>query len=125
MLPENQILKARKAVESMYAGKCTVTEHQKVRDRESKLVTYEDNIVLENQPCRISFQNTSAAGKNDAAAAVAQTVKLFVSPDIVIRPGSKIAVTQNDITTDYTYSGVPAVYMTHQEFVLELFERWA
>ena len=23
------------------------------------------------------------------------------------------------------YSGVPAVYVTHQEIVLELFERWA
>ena len=125
MLPESQILRARKTVESMYAGKCTVTEHQKVIDEVSKLTTYKDDIVLENQPCRLSFQNISAAGKNGAAAVIAQTVKLFISPDIVVRPGSKITVTQNGITADYTYSGVPAVYMTHQEILLELFERWA
>ena len=57
-------------------------------------------------------------------AAAVQTVKLLLPPDIVVLPGSKITVTQNKITEDYTSSGIPALYVTHQEIVLELFERW-
>ena len=125
MLSKNQILRARKAVELAYTGKCTVTEHKKDKDPETKLTSYEDKVVLEDQPCRISFQNIGSTGKNSGAAAVNQTIKLLLSPDIVIHPGSKITVTQNNVTADYTSSGVPAIYMTHQEIILELFERWA
>lgn len=56
---------------------------------------------------------------------VSQSVKLFISPDIVIKAGSKIIVTQHGRTTEYSNSGVPAVYPTHQEIMLTLFEGWA
>ena len=125
MLSKAQILKVRKAVEELYTGTCRVTEHQKVKDKESKLITYADQVVLENQPCRLIFKSADTAGQNETAVSVAQTVKLLISPDIVIRPGSKITVTQNKVTTDYTYSGVTAMYPTHQEITLQLFERWA
>lgn len=124
MLSKAQILKVRKAVEELYTGTCRVTEHQKVKDK-SKLITYIDQVVLDNQPCRLIFKATDTAGQNETAVSVAQTVKLLISPGIVIRPGSKITVTQNEVTADYTYSGVPAVYLTHQEITLQLFERWA
>ncbi|MCI9141605.1 MAG: hypothetical protein HFH87_03150 [Lachnospiraceae bacterium] len=125
MLSKAQILKVRKAVEKLYIGTCRVTEHQKVKDKTSKLVTYADQVVLDNQPCRLTFKSADTAGQNETAVSVAQTVKLLISPDVVIRPGSKITVTQNKVTADYTYSGVPAVYSTHQEITLQLFERWA
>lgn len=125
MLSKAQILKARKAVEKLYIGTCRVTEHQKVKDKASKLITYIDQVVLDNQPCRLIFKSADTAGQNETAVSVAQTVKLLISPEIVIRPGSKITVTQNKVTADYTYSGVPAVYPTHQEITLQLFERWA
>ena len=54
-----------------------------------------------------------------------QTTTLFISPDVVIEPGSKIVVTQNGKTVAYKQSGEPALYNTHQEIILELFERWA
>ncbi|WP_276950572.1 hypothetical protein [Acetatifactor muris] len=125
MLSKAQILKARKAVEKLYTGTCRVTEHQKVKDSISKLTAYTDLVVLDNQPCRLIFKSADTAGQNETAVSVEQTVKLLISPDIVIRPGSKITVTQNGATADYTYSGVPAVYLTHQEITLQLFERWA
>lgn len=125
MLSKAQILKARKAVEKLYTGTCRVTEHQKVKDSISKLTTYADLVVLDKQPCRLIFQSADTAGLDEAAVTVAQKVKLLISPDVVIRPGSKITVTQNEVTADYTYSGIPAVYPTHQEITLQLFERWA
>lgn len=47
--------------------------------------------------------------------------KLFISPDVAIKAGSKIIVTQHGRTTEYSNSGVPAVYPTHQEIMLTLF----
>lgn len=116
---------ARKAIEATYFGTLSVTEMKQVRDGESKLVKARPVVVMEGQPCRLSFETLKAAGKPDPAAAITQAVKLFVSPDLQVRPGSKITVTQDGVTADYTYSGVPAVYPTHQEIILERFERWA
>lgn len=116
---------ARKALESTYEGVANVVEHQKVRNEQTKLTGYEDVTVLEDQPCKLSFSNIAAVTQGEPAAEVKQTATLFISPDVTIKPGSKITVTQAGMTTDYTYSGVPAVYATHQEIVLELFRRWA
>ena len=115
----------RKLIESAYEGKATVTEHKKVTDQKTKLTSYREKIVLEDQPCRLSFEKIEAAGLGNPAVSTGQTIKLFTSPDAVIRPGSKITVTQNGVTEAYTYSGKPAVYATQQEFILQLFERWA
>lgn len=116
---------ARKAIEATYFGTLTVTEMKKEKDAKSKLTKTGPVVVLENQPCKLSFETLKAAAQTDAAAAVTQVTKLFVSPDVTIRAGSKITVTQDGVTTDYTSSGIPAVYATHQEIMLELFERWA
>ena len=115
---------ARKAIESTYSGVVTVTEHQKVKDPVTKLTEDSDVVVLENQPCKLSFESIKAAVQSNSAAAIAQITKLICSPDVSIKPGSKLTVTQAGVTTDYACSGVPAVYPTHQEVILDLFERW-
>ena len=115
---------ARKAIEATYFGTLTVTELQKVKNEKSKLMEESEVVVLQDQPCRLSFEKLQTAIQSESAAAVAQTTKLFVSPDIEIKPGSKITVTQAGVTTDYQCSGIPAVYQTHQEIILDLFEDW-
>lgn len=115
---------ARKAQERLYDGLATVTEYQKVRDKESGLTSHKEVVVLENQPCRLSFKTISEV-KQSEAAATAQVIKLFLSPDVTIRPGSKVDVTQAGVTTAYRCSGAPAVYFTHQEIILTLFDKWA
>lgn len=115
---------AKKAIENTYDGIAVVTEHRKVTDKRSKLTNYEDIIVLEDIPCKLSFKTIHTASQGESSVSVSQTTKLFLSPDIVIKAGSKITVTQSGVTMDYTYSGVPAVYDTHQEIELQLFERW-
>lgn len=115
----------RKAVESKYDGLCTVYEYKKVKDKTTKLTEEKEVAVLENQPCRVSFVSSRAATSQQNAVQQQQKIKLFIAPDIVIKAGSKIVVTQNGVTTAYSNSGVPAVYSSHQEIMLELFERWA
>lgn len=113
---------ARKALESTYEGRATVVEYQKIKD-EYGLTSFQEVTVLEDQPCKLSFETlTSTSG--DPVATVTQGVKLFLAPDVVIKAGSKIIVTQNGRITEYSNSGVPAVYSTHQEIMLTLFENW-
>lgn len=112
---------ARAALESQYRGLATVIEYDNVTAGDHLTKSIEKK-VLENQACKLSYETVKQADQTEAAANVTQVVKLFVSPDVSIRPGSKITVTQAGVTADYTYSGVPAVYPTHQEIVLELYE---
>lgn len=114
----------RKAIESMYDGICDVVEHQKVTDPVTKKTGFADVTTLLSQPCRVSFKNVSTSGDGNTSA-ITQEIKLFISPDITIKEGSKINVTQNGVKTAYANSGVPARYETHQEITLKLFDRWA
>lgn len=124
MLSKSQVVALRRLHEKMYAGKCTVIEYQK-RKKADKSTGFEEVTVLENQPCRLSFSTSENADSTGAATAIRQVIKLFLSPDLTIKAGSKIVVTQNGVTTAYKNSGTPAIYATHQEIVLELFTRWA
>ena len=49
-----------------------------------------------------------------------QTVVLFMSPDIVIRPGTDIEVIRNNRHFKYTAASQVALYDTHQEIQLTL-----
>lgn len=133
MLPENQVVKlnvaqkaARKAIESIYSGVCTIIECQDVRDEKTKITRKNEEVsVVENQPCKLSFERLNAVLQTDAATEQTQGAKLFIAPEINVKPGSKIIVEQNGVTTEYSASGVPAVYPSHAEIMLELFKGWA
>lgn len=116
---------ARKAIEATYFGTLTVTEHQTVKDEKTKLTKSVDVVVLQDEPCRLSFEKMQTAVQSESAATIVQGAKIFVSPDISIKSGSKLTVTQDNVTTDYTRSGESAIYPTHQEIMLELFKEYA
>ena len=124
MLSENQVVAVRAAIEMMYQGTCTVAEHQKVK-KENKTTGFQDVIVLTNQPCKLSFSNITTTNQTETAALVAQTAKVLIAPEIQIKPGSKLTITQNGVTTEYENSGEPALFNTHQEISLVLFKGWA
>lgn len=116
---------ARQAQEAMYEGLCVIVEYRTVRDETTKLSEEEEVVVAEKVPCRLSFEKLDAAFQTEAATAVSQGIKLFLSPEIKVSSGSKIIVTQNGMTGEYSASGVPAMYPTHQEIILGLFRGWA
>lgn len=125
MLSKNQVVKARKAIESMYDGTCAIIERQKVK-LPNKSTGFMDIVVLEDIPCRLSFKTITNTNQTETGvSAVVQVTKVFIAPEIQVKPGSKLTITQNDVTTEYKSSGQPAIYTTHQEIELELFERWA
>lgn len=114
----------RKAIESLYKDHCDIVEYQKVK-KANKSTGYEETLILQNQPCRISIENNTTTSTVDGAATIQQTIKLFIAPEIVVSSGSKIIVTRNGATTEYKNSGFTSVYCSHQEIMLELFNGWA
>ena len=123
MLSENAVVKVKRALEKGYIGKFTVTEHQKVT-KPNHTTAFADVDVIVDQPCRLSFSSSPSVTDGDLPE-INQTVKLFFAPEIKVKEGSKVTVTQNGVTTEYKQSGTPAVYQTHTEINLELFRGWA
>ncbi|HBF9649321.1 TPA: hypothetical protein KO375_003984 [Clostridioides difficile] len=109
--------KTRKAIEMLYRDKCTIIEYQPVKDPVTKRTNNKEVIVLENQPCKLSYKNIVSATEGKVAK-LEQTIKLFISPDIEIKAGSKLII--ND--KEYVRSGESAIYPNHQEIILELFK---
>lgn len=110
----------RQAIESLYKGKCTVYQYESVVDPVTKRTSVVEVTSYVDQPCRLSYSNKTSAKESDTVSTVAQTIKLFVAPELVIKAGAKIAVTQNNVTKVYVASGESAIYTNHQEIVLEI-----
>ena len=134
MLPKNQVVSslaaaqkmARKAIEGTYSSVCTILERRDIRDEKTKITWKNKEVpVAENQLCKLSFEKLNTVVQTDTVAKQAQGAKLFIAPEIEVKPGSKIIVEQNGVTTEYSASGVPAVYPSHVEHKLELFRGWA
>lgn len=124
MLSENQVAITRRAVETLYTASCTVVEYQKYIQN-NKSTGRREVTVAEGLPCRLSYRRKASAGQTDGGAVLGQEITVLMAPEIVIRPGSKLVITQNGVTDVYQCSGKPAVYQTHQEIYLELFGGWA
>ena len=117
------VLKA--PAESLYTGLLTLIGYQSIKDEVTGITSTKEVTEAENIPCRISYQSIPNADQTDTVSALTQTIKLFCAPDVGIRPGSKVIVTQNGITTSYRAAGQPAVYASHQEAALVLDKEWA
>lgn len=114
-----------KAIQSLWDGRATITVREGVLDERTGRTEPVERVTASELPCRISFATVKSTEPDEEAARVAQTVTLYIDPDLVIPEGSKITVTQNQVTTDYERSGKAAVYTDHQEVPLELWEGWA
>lgn len=111
---------ARAAIESEYRGVCDVTVFSQTKDAGTGITRVEEEVVLRDMPCRLSFEGLKSAESTETAARVSQRAKLFISPDIRIKSGSKVTVRQDGLEREFAMSGIPAVYPTHQEIILRL-----
>ena len=117
----------RKALERLWKDRCTVYHRVKVTDPKTKLTDFDEKPLLQDQPCKLSFETLNSTD-GDHVATVAQSVKLFISPDVEIPAGCKIVVTRfNDLERTFTYSrsGEPGIFTNHQEIMLEPFKGYS
>ncbi|MBP3930266.1 MAG: hypothetical protein J6D47_11985 [Peptostreptococcaceae bacterium] len=111
-------------ISTLYNSTCTIVEYKSIKDPITKRTTHKEIIQFESEPCRLSYK-TIKSSTDGVTSNLTQIVKLIISPDVNINPGSKIIVTNNGKITEYKNSGVPATYSNHQEIMLELFDGWA
>lgn len=116
---------SRRALESTYEGICTIAVSLESTDEDTGLTGSAEEIEAEDIPCRLSFEKLAPAAQSETGAAITQGVKLFLAPEVKVASGSMITVTQEGVTSAYRASGVPAIYPTHQEIMLELWKEWA
>ena len=119
------MVSVKKALESLYTGVCDVYEFGPSKDPVTNITTNQEILVHTAIPCRVSFKTIQETAQGDGPATVTQVTKLFLAPDLEIKPGSKIVVTQNGRTFEYASTGAPAVYTNHQEVVMDIFKGWA
>lgn len=109
-------------LERLWIGKCTIYANQEVVNPNTHESTFEEVAIVEDEPCRVSFNRNETTDIVSGAAVVSQITMLFIRPDLTIPPGSVIEVTQNDETVKYKGSSKPSIYTNHQEVILELYE---
>lgn len=107
---------------ALWIGKCTIYEFKDVINPETYQTTKKEVAVLVDEPCRLSYNHEQATNIQSGAAVVSQSITLFIRPDLEIKPGSVIEITQHGKTERYKGSGKPARYTNHQEIVLQLYE---
>ena len=116
--------RVREIAQRLYDGIAEITVCEKYK-KENGAVGFREKVLYSAVPCRLSYSSVSAAEETATVSRVFLSAKLFLSPDYKVPPGSKITVTQCGKTSVFKASGIPAVYGSHAEIMLEDFERWA
>ena len=125
----------RKALERLWKDRCTVYHRVKVKDPISKLTDSKEMPLLQDQPCKLSFETLSSTDGDHVFLEVVGVLRgnnhvciLFLSPDVEIPAGCKIVVTRfNNLERKFTYSksGEAGVFTNHQEIQLEPWKGYA
>lgn len=105
----------------LWIGRATIYEYQEVTD-ENYQTTHKLVAVVTDEPCRLSYNSETTTDINSGVAQVNQVPILFIRPDLVIKEGSVIEVTQHNVTNKYKRTSKPSIYTNHQEIKMELYE---
>lgn len=111
----------------LWIGKATISEYKEVTDPETFQTKHDLVPVVVDEPCRVSYGQGSYTKASTTEVAegvpyITQTITLFIRPDVVIKEGSVIEVTQYGRTNKYKRASKPAVHSQHQEVLLEIYE---
>ena len=120
------MVSVRNALERLWTDRCAVYVRAETTDK-TGLTDFTETLLVENQPCKLSFETLGKAS-GDPVATAGQVVKLFLTPDIKIPAGSRIVVTRDGTlkrTFEFFSSGEPGVFHDHQEIFLEKKDRFA
>lgn len=105
----------------LWIGEATIYEYQEVTDPNTHQTTTKPVAVYEKEPCRVSYSTEQVTTLNEAGVAdLIQKITLFIRPDIEIKAGSLIEITQHGRTNTYKRASEPAVYTNHQEIAINI-----
>ncbi len=110
----------RRNLEQMYDCTCTIETEVDEIDSNTGIVSKQSKIDGP-YPCRISFK-TSNIGNSSEMAKFSQLTTLFISPNVFIPKGARIALTGRKTKQFFRSASISATYDTHQEVQLENLE---
>ena len=105
---------AKNPIRLLWTDVCTIIGYADYLDADEATQQIEIPII-ENEPCKLSYQSLNTVNQTDTAATISQTAKLFIDENVIIPPGSKIIV--ND-TLEFKQSGEAGRFVNHQEIML-------
>ncbi|NFD30418.1 hypothetical protein EXN57_02640 [Clostridium botulinum] len=111
---------ARKAIESLYDCTCNIYGYEKYKDPATKETKTGINPIpkYEKQSCKVSKQSLSKNNQSDTTNNINYELKLFIAPELEIKQGDIIEVTNVlGVKTKYK-AGEGFPYYTHQEVIL-------
>lgn len=110
----------KQALKLLWKDRCKITvKDQEVFDPESKTTSYEDAVLVENEPCKLSFQTLQTASEDVVKAKIVQKAKLFITNEITIPSGSIVEVSRGGRIFVFSSSSFPGIFSSHQEVMLE------
>lgn len=122
---ERKIRKYRRKIERTYIDKFSVKVRKSFKNPKTRKTEQTEEIVYEDEPCKYSHLDNPVSESRQLPTAN-QVGKIFVKPicEMEIPPGSQITVTYDGRTEVFAYSGISRDYETHQEILLERWEKW-
>lgn len=109
--------KHRRKLEKLYEDKCNISRWVTIK-KPNGASGKELQVVLSDQPCRISQKALGANSQTETKNNIAYETKLFISPDVEIKQGDVINVTRNGTIRKYN-AGEAFIYPTHQEISIQ------
>lgn len=102
----------------LFTGICNIYETVPVVDKRSGISRgSEEKLVYEEIPCQLSHSSLTPSESSPFPEAT-QQIKIFLDPDIEVKPGSRIEITQNEETAVYYATSQANRFDSHKEIAL-------
>ncbi len=111
-------IKARKAIESLYDCTCNISGYEDYKDPVTKATKQVSKVKYKDQSCKVSKQSLSKNNQTDTVNQVTYEIKLFIAPELEIKQGDIIEVTNKYRVKEIYKSGEGFPYTNHQEIIL-------
>lgn len=110
---------AKEEFEKLYDSKLSIIE--KVEKKVNGITKFVDSVVASDVPCRISTKSAINPVNQTENAKQTFVLALYVAPDVVIKAGSKLEVTNiHGETVEYRRTGEGiGSYNTHKAYPIE------
>lgn len=117
----------RKAIESRYESTCSVFVYKDKFDEDTKQTKRVRELLIKNQPCRLSYQTQAFASlvstQAEGVPSAYQSTKVFMSPDIDVPENSELEVNWKGRVLKFKRSSVPVIHTNHQEVMVEVLDQ--
>ena len=112
--------RAKTQVESLYTDRVTVYENKPVTDLTDMTTSMKWVEVLKDIPCRLSYLGRASTTETEGEYYDNSStyIKLFISPDISIKEGSRVEILRDGKLLQFKSSGSNMLYRTHREINL-------